>query len=167
MLNQKHLSLNFAGVGKCAKRGRPDERGDGWSGGGQRQEPGLSSNLSFAFAFAFALDLYSILFFFASVFDLEEGSWRRHSQGPYLSLYLSASNFLTVKTSLKRLKLASLQCRLQLLGIEQELLSQSPGHCRSQLQLLRIEPDLFIVAFISLPAACHSTPSHWNCCSHC
>ena len=37
-------------------------------------------------------------------------------------------------------KLASLQCRLQLLGIE-----------------LRI-----IVAVNSLPTACHSTPSHWK-----
>ena len=71
-------------------------------------------------------------------------------------------------------KLASLQCRLQLLGIELRIivavnssLSQSTVHSRSQQFIVAVncnseELSRFIVAVNSLPAACHSVPSHWK-----
>ena len=43
----RNFKFYVTGVGKCAKRSSPDERGDGWVGRGKRQEPGFSLPLSF------------------------------------------------------------------------------------------------------------------------
>ena len=82
MLKRKLFKLNFAGVGKCAKRGSPDERGNGWVGRGQRQEPGLSWDLV-----SFLFSLISICIFCICLkLSL---SWMKIVLGTRLSLSLS------------------------------------------------------------------------------